>query len=193
MRSAAKLPLVEAVIPGVGVWREALLILSGSLLVALASQVAIPLPFSPVPVTGQTFAVLLVGATLGSRRGALSVLAYLVGGALWLPVFGGGAAGPARLIGPTGGYLLGFVAAAWIIGWLCERSWGRRVRTAVLAMLAGNAVIYLFGLPWLAVFVGADRVLVQGLFPFLIGDLIKLVLAALALSSGWKLSGLVGK
>jgi len=193
MQNTAKPPLAEVAIPGAGVLREALLILGGSALVALASQIAIPLPFSPVPVTGQTFAVLLVGATLGSRRGAFSLMAYLVLGTLWLPVFASGAAGPARLFGPTGGYLLGFIAAAWIVGRLCERGWDRRIATAALAMLVGNVVIYLFGLPWLALFVGADRVLALGLFPFVPGAIIKLTLATLALPTAWKFLGAIGK
>jgi biotin transport system substrate-specific component len=142
-----------------------------------------------VPLTGQTFAVLLVGALLGSRRGSLSLLAYLAEGAVGLPVFAGGSGGLARLWGPTGGYLVGFIAAARMVGWLCERGWDRRVRTAALAMLIGNGVIYLFGLPWLAHFVGAERVLALGLLPFMPGDLVKLALAALALPSGWKLLG----
>jgi len=189
----AKLTLVEIVLPGEGLWREALLVLGGSVLIALAAQVAIPLPFSPVPVTGQTFAVLLVGALLGSRRGALSLLAYLAEGAVGLPVFAGGGSGLPWLLGPTGGYLVGFVAAAFVTGWLTERGWDRRIHTTALAMLIGNGVIYLCGLPWLARFVGADRVLALGLWPFVPGDLIKLALAALALPSGWKLMAQVGR
>jgi biotin transport system substrate-specific component len=168
-------------------WQEALLILGGSLLVGLMAQVAIPLPFTPVPVTGQTFAVLLVGALYGSQRGALTVGLYLLEGALGLPVFAGGTSGLGRLLGPTGGYLIGFVAAAWIVGRLCEHGWDRRVPTAALAMLMGNAVIYLCGLPWLALFVGPERSLMAGLWPFIPGDLIKLVLAAVALPAGWRL------
>ncbi|MBO9360624.1 MAG: biotin transporter BioY [Thermoflexus sp.] len=165
------------------------LILGGSLLTALMARVAIPLPFTPVPITGQTFAVLLVGAALGSWRGGLSMVAYLLEGALGLPVFAGGAAGLARLGGPTGGYLIGFVAAAFVTGWLAERGWDRRPATTALAMLAGNAVIYLFGLPWLAGFVGGflgpKGALALGLLPFVVGDLLKLLLATIALPSAW--------
>ena len=187
MYRTTKSAIAEAAIPGQGLLREAILILSGSVLVALASQIAIPLPFSPVPITGQTFAVLLIGASLGSRRGALSMVAYIAAGALWIPVFAGGAAGPARLIGPTGGYLFGFITAAWIVGRLCERGWDRRLFSAILAMAAGMVVIYILGLTWLAFFVGAGNVLALGLLPFIPGALIKLALAALALNSGWKL------
>ncbi len=167
--------------------RDAALVVAGSLLIALAAQVAIPLPFTPVPVTGQTLAVLLIGALLGSRRGAMSVGLYLAEGALGLPVFAGGASGPARFLGPTGGYLLGFVAAAGVVGYLCERGWDRRVSTAALAMLIGNGVIYLFGLPWLAGFVGIEKVLMAGLWPFIPGDLLKVALAAGLLPAGWHL------
>ena len=178
--------LVQVLWPHVDVKRRALLVLGASLLVALAARVTIPLPFSPVPITGQTFAVLLVGALLGSRAGAAAMLAYLAEGAVGLPVFAGARGGPGVLIGPTAGYLYGFVAAAFVTGWLCERGWDRRVATAALAMLVGNAVIYLFGLPWLAFFVGPDRVLTAGLLPFIPGDLFKVVLAALALPTGWR-------
>jgi len=167
--------------------RDFMLILAGSLVVALSAQISVPLPFSPVPVTGQTFGVLLVGALLGSRSGALSLLVYLGEGALGLPVFAGGTGGLVRLAGPTGGYLLGFVAAAFLVGWLCERGWDRRLPTAAMAMLLGNAIIYLFGLPWLAHFVGSDKTLALGLLPFIPGDLSKLILAALALPGGWAL------
>jgi len=167
--------------------RDFMLILVGSLVVALSAQISVPLPFSPVPVTGQTFGVLLVGALLGSRSGALSLLVYLGEGALGLPVFAGGTGGLVRLAGPTGGYLLGFVAAAFLVGWLCERGWDRRLPTAAMAMLLGNAIIYLFSLPWLAHFVGPDKALALGLLPFIPGDLSKLILAALALPGGWAL------
>ncbi|MFQ6100710.1 MAG: biotin transporter BioY [Anaerolineae bacterium] len=166
------------------------LILCGSLFVALSAQVAIYLTFSPVPITGQTLAVLLAGALLGSRRGSLCLLAYLTEGALGLPVFAGGMAGPARLMGPTGGYLVGFVAAAYVTGLLAERGWDRRVGTTLLAMLLGNAAIYALGLLWLTVFVGIGRVLSLGLYPFIVGDLLKLALAALLLPSGWRMLGL---
>jgi biotin transport system substrate-specific component len=170
---------------------DAVLILGGSLLTALMARVEIPLPFTPVPITGQTFAVLLVGAALGSRRGALSMAVYLLEGALGLPVFAGGAAGLARLRGPTGGYLIGFIAAAFVTGWLAERGWDRRPATTALAMLTGNAVIYLFGLPWLAWFVGGflgpKGALALGLLPFVPGDLLKLLLATLAFPSVWLL------
>ena len=160
-----------------------------NLLIALSAQIAIRLPFSPVPITGQTLAVLMTGALLGSKRGVLCLLVYLVEGLAGLPVFSGGAAGLARLAGPTGGYLVGFIAAAFVTGLLAERGWDRRVETTISAMLLGNAVIYAFGLPWLALFVGVERVVALGLQPFVFGDLLKLLLAATFLPFGWKLLG----
>jgi biotin transporter BioY len=132
--------------------------------------------------------VLLTGVLLGSRRGSLSVLAYLAQGIAGLPVFApGGAPGLTRLLGPTGGYLLGFVAAAYATGLLAERGWDRKMTTALLAMLIGNAIIYAFGLPWLALFVGIEDTLPLGLYPFAGGDVLKAVLAAALLPVGWKL------
>jgi biotin transport system substrate-specific component len=163
------------------------LILGGSLLVALGAQIAVYLPFSPVPITGQTLAVLLVGALLGSRRGALSLLAYLAEGAAGMPVFANGHAGPAYMSGPTGGYLFGFVAAAFVVGWLAERGWDRHVITTSLAMVFGNLAIYTCGVIWLASFIGTEKAISLGAVPFFIGDVIKLVIAAALLPSGWKL------
>jgi biotin transport system substrate-specific component len=163
------------------------LIVGGSLLIGLCAQIKILLPFGPVPVTGQTFAVLMIGALLGSRRGGLAVLAYLIEGAAGLPVFafGGGAA---LFAGPTGGYLLGFLPAAYVTGLLAERGWDRRIGTTVLAMVIGNAVIYACGLFWLCCLMGTGtKVLTVGLYPFVPGDLLKIALAAIVLPSGWKL------
>lgn len=177
--------LAEAVWPRASLRRDLGLILGGSLVVALAAQLEIPL--WPVPLTGQTFGVLLIGALLGSRRGALSILTYLLWGALGLPVLSGGGSGLAHFAGPTAGYLFGFVVAAFLVGRLCERGWDRSVWTAGLAMVLGNIVIYLLGLAWLTNFVPWGQLLAAGLLPFLIGDLIKIILAALALPGGWKL------
>ena len=164
--------------------RDLTLVLAGSVFLALSGQVAVRLPFSPVPVTGQTLAVLLTGSVLGKRRGTLSVLLYLFEGAIGLPVFAGGTLGIARLLGPTGGYLCGFVTAAFIAGALTERGWGSRMRSALLAMVIANTVIYLAGLPWLARFVGLERVFALGMAPFLAGDLIKMAVAASVLTVG---------
>lgn len=167
---------------------EILLVLGGSLLVALSARVRIDLPFTPTPITGQTFAVLLTGAALGARRGALSLAAYLAQGALGLPVFSGGACCINVLAGPNGGYLLSYPLAAGVTGWLADRGWDRKAGTAALAMLAGNVVIYLVGLPWLAAFVGGNAV-VAGLLPFIPGDILKLILATVSLPTAWKVIG----
>ena len=167
--------------------QDILLIFTGSLFIAAMAQLRIPLPFTPVPLTGQTFAVLLAGIALGSRRGSASMLMYLVLGAIGLPVFAGSASGLAILAGPTGGYLVGFIGAAWVVGRMAEHGLDRDFRSIWLVFLAGEAVIYLFGLPWLSLFVGVQKVLVAGFLPFLPGDLVKLVAATLVLPSIWKL------
>ncbi|MFN4293301.1 MAG: biotin transporter BioY [Thermoflexales bacterium] len=165
--------------------RDAAMTLLGSWLVAALAQIVIPL--QPVPITGQTLGVLLVGAALGWRRGALALVAYVLQGAAGLPFFAGGASGAARLLGPTGGYLIGFIFAAALTGWLSERGWDRRFWSTLLAMALGNAIIYAIGIPWLAQFVGWPRALEVGLLPFLPGDAIKAALAALALPGAWAL------
>lgn len=164
---------------------NALLIVAGSVLVALSAQIAVPL--APVPITMQPFAVLLVGAALGARRGALAMALYLAEGAAGLPVFAAGGCCVTRLVGPTAGYLWSYPLAAGLVGWLAERGMDRRPLTAIVAMLAGTAVIYLIALPWLAGFVGADRVLEVGLLPFVAGDLAKVALAGGALPGTWAL------
>ncbi|GIK65137.1 MAG: biotin transporter BioY [Chloroflexota bacterium] len=170
---------------------ELLLLVGATLVIALSAQVSIRLWFTPVPITGQTFAVLLVGTLLGSKRGAVALLTYLAEGLAGMPVFANGTSGWAILSGPTGGYLVGFVAAAFVTGWLAERGWDRRVWTTALAMLIGNLVIYACGLTWLAKFVGTAHVLEAGLTPFLTGDALKIALAAGLLPGGWKLLALL--
>lgn len=166
------------------------LVVGASMFIALMAQLTFYLPFSPVPITGQTLAVLLVGALLGGARGSMAVLTYLAEGASGLPVFAGGHAGAAVIAGPTGGYLLGFVVAAYAVGWLAERGWDRRMVTTLLAMLIGNVLIYLSGLTWLSQFIGWEKVLPAGLYPFIPGDVVKIIFAALLLPSGWKLLSL---
>lgn len=167
--------------------RDLFLIIVSALFVAILAQVKIPLPFTPVPLTGQTFAVLLVGATLGSKRGAASLALYTLLGAIGLPLFAGGASGLAYMGGPTLGYLIGFVVAAYVVGLLAERGLERSVRTSLVPFAAGTLVIYLFGAGWLAVLFGAEQALALGVLPFLIGDAIKLILAAIMLPAAWKI------
>ena len=162
-------------------------ILAGTLFIAWSARVAIPLPFSPVPITGQTLAVLLMAVLLGSRRASLCAVTYLAEGAVGYPVFAQGAAGVSYLLGPTGGYLFGFVAASYVVGLLAERGWDRQYGMALAAMLIGNVIIYLFGLPWLTVFVGVERTLALGLLPFIPGDVAKLLVATALLPWGRRL------
>jgi len=175
--------LANRLLPQTRLWHDLALALAGSWLVALLSQLIIPI--QPVPITGQTFGVLLVGAALGWRKGALALLLYVLQGVAGLPFFAGGASGIARLLGPTGGYLIGFIFAAALTGSLSERGWDRRFLSTLLAMALGNAVIYLLGLPWLAQAVGWERAMAVGLLPFLPGDAPKVVLAALMLPGAW--------
>ncbi|HUV40516.1 MAG TPA: biotin transporter BioY [Sedimentisphaerales bacterium] len=162
------------------------LIVGGSVVIALSARMAVMLPFSPVPVTGQTFAVLMAGALLGSRRGSLAVITYIAQGVAGLPVFALGRAGPAVLLGPTGGYLIGFIAAAYITGILAQRGWDRRVGTTILAMVLGNCAIYMPGLVWLVILTSVGNALKMGFYPFIAGDFLKIVLAAAVLPAGWR-------
>lgn len=174
--------------PHTAAWlRDLFLITISALFVAAFAQIRIPLPFTPVPLTGQTFAVLLVGAALGSKRGAASLALYTLMGALGLPFFAGGASGLAYLSGPTLGYLVGFVAAAYVVGLLAEKGLERSVRTSLVPFLIGTLIIYIFGAGWLTILFGAEQALALGVLPFLVGDAIKIALAALALPMAWKL------
>jgi biotin transport system substrate-specific component len=180
--------LVGAVAAPLDWTRSALVVVGFSLLTALAAQMVVPLPFTPVPLTGQTFAVLLTGALLGPRLGALAMLAYLAEGAAGLPFFRGGAGGVGHFSGATAGYLLAFPAAAYVTGLLAERGWDRRFRTAAAAMALGSFVILACGWAWLALmFKGGAEAFRLGVAPFLPGDVLKIALAAAALPAGWAL------
>ena len=185
--------LAERFLPRPSMLADISLIVIGSLFVAALAQLSIPL--QPVPITGQTLAVLLVGMVLGSRRGALALAAYLGEGLAGLPVFAEAKSGIATVLGPTGGYLVGFIAAAWLVGLLAERGFDRSLFKTLVAMFAGNLVIYALGLAWLSTFpfisglIGEAGLLSLGVLPFLIGDAIKAVLAALLLPGAWKLVG----
>lgn len=174
-------------------WYRVLLAFAGSWLVAGLAQISIPLPFTPVPITGQTLGVLLVGASLGPGLGALSMGLYLLQGALGLPMFAGGSAGLSvlGLASATGGYLWGFVAASTLVGYLSRRGWDRSIRSAIGAMFLGEVVLYAIGIPWLmqAIDVPLGKALELGLAPFVIGDTIKVLLAAGLLPAGWRLAG----
>jgi len=166
--------------------KDVILVLSFSLLTALFAQASFWIGL--VPITGQTLAVLLAGLLLGSVRGALSQIVYLLVGLTGIPFWfaAGGALGAARLIGPTGGYLIGFVFVAFLVGKLAERGWDKKIKTAILAMFIGNIVIYIFGLSWLANFIPLKGLLIVGLYPFILGDALKILLAGLVLPMGWR-------
>jgi biotin transport system substrate-specific component len=166
------------------------LVVGFALLTAAAAQIRIPLPFTPVPITGQTFAVLLSGAALGSMSGAASQLLYVALGAIGLPFYAGGASGWEVVSGATGGYLIGFIAAAWVIGKLAEQQQDRKVGTAIGAFLTGNLVIYAFGIVGLmaAAEMSLTDAVANGMAPFIVGDTIKVALAAALLPTAWKLT-----
>jgi biotin transport system substrate-specific component len=171
--------------------RAALLVVGAALLTALAAQVSFLLPFTPVPVTGQTFAVLLAGTALGSRLGAASQALYVALGAAGLPFYADGEGGWQAATGATAGYLVGFVVAAAVLGMLAERRQDRTVLTAVPAMLMGTAIIYGLGAWWLSIELGvsAAKAVELGVAPFLIGDTLKLAAAGLLLPATWRLVG----
>ena len=190
MQLSSKAALIDRVVPR-SVVNDFALILSGAVLTAYAAQLVIPM--WPVPITAQTFAVLLVGSVLGATRGAISLVAYFSMGALGLPVF---SAATSLSFGPTFGYLIGFVAAASVVGWLSERGWHKSVPGVLASFAIANAIIYLFGLPWLAFVLGNlgvanDLVAVAaaGFVPFIIGDVLKMILAAAVLPLAWKFLG----
>ncbi len=224
--------LIDVALPGKGVLRDIALIVGFSLLVAAFAQIAVNLPFTTVPLTGQTLAVLLTGGALGAWRGAASLGLYAVWGTIGIPVFAPptavlqgqlvhfifpwqGLADPVWAI-TSGGYIVGFIAAAYVVGWLAERGWDRG-RYVPVAMLAGNVLLYIPGLLWLGFVISSgllndtlaaqfglesfdlaeaipgattlDKTLVGGLYPFIVGDLIKLYIAAVALPGAWALIG----
>ena len=166
------------------------LVVGFALLTAAAAQVRIPLPFTPVPITGQTFAVLLSGAALGSTSGAASQLLYVALGAVGLPFYAGGTGGWEVVSGATGGYLVGFIVAAWVVGKLAEQHQDRQVGTALGAFLTGNLVIYAFGVVGLmaATEMSLADAVTNGMAPFIIGDTIKVALAAALLPAAWRLT-----
>jgi biotin transport system substrate-specific component len=169
--------------------RSVALVVAFSLLTALSAQVVIPLPWTPVPITGQTFAVLLTGALLGSRLGALAMIAYLVEGACGLPFFRSGQGGLHYLLfSPTAGYLFSYPLAAFLTGWLAGRwGWDKKYLTAAAAMALGSIVILLCGWSWLALFYAPTAIDAwrAGVAPFLAGDVVKIALAAAVLPTGW--------
>ncbi len=157
---------------------NALFVLGASALIAIAAQIAINVPFSPVPLTLQPVAVLFVGATLGARRGAAAAALYLLEGVIGMPVFAQAHGGAIWLAGATGGYLLSYPAAAWLAGWFSERGWGSTTLRAVAGMLAALAVVYAGGWSWLAILAGPRAAFTMGIVPFVVADIVKISIAA---------------
>ncbi len=171
--------------------RDAVLVLAGTALIAICAKIQVPM--WPVPMTMQTWAILLIGAAYGWRLGGVTVIAYLLEGIAGLPVFAGAGAGPAYMAGTTGGYLVGFVVSAVLVGWLAERGWDRTVSRLVAALLLASIMPFVFGVAWLAYLLSLNpeiqspiqAALQGGLVPFIPGMFLKLALAAAVLKAGW--------
>jgi biotin transport system substrate-specific component len=163
-----------------GLVRDVLLIVGYAVLVGLSAQVVVRLPFTPVPITGQTFGVLAGAMALGWRRSALGMVLYLAAGVIGVPWFAGGSGGWSMLLAPSFGYIIGYIPAGALVGRLAEHGFDRRPWLALVAIVAGEAIIYAFGLPWLAfaIHTGPATTLALGLTPFLVGDALKAALAA---------------
>ncbi len=183
MAQSASSVLIDQFTPQRAAARDVLSVVGFTLLTALLAQVRIPLPFTPVPLTGQTFAVLLAGAVLGAGRGFSSQVLYLALGAMGMPVFAGGASGAAYLAGPTAGYLWSFPAAAGLLGWLVERGASRAIWKLALALFAADILILASGTAWLAVLYQqpAGVVLRWGVFPFIVSNVVKVAAVGLTL------------
>ncbi len=179
--------LTQALLPTATFGRKALLVLAGSALISLGAQITVPM--WPVPMTLQTLAIALVGLTYGSRLAALTVLAYLAEGAAGLPVFAGGAGGLVHLMGPTAGFLWGFVPMAWLTGLLVEKGLDRGVLRLFLAASIPNLLLYIPGVWWLSQIVGKPFgwAVEKGMLPFILGDMVKCAIAALIVSGTWKI------
>ncbi len=165
-------------------FRATVLALVGTFLLAVSAQLAVPM--WPVPMTMQTFAVTVIGAAYGWRLGGATVALYLAQGAMGLPVFSGGIA-TAALVGPTAGYIYGFVAAAVLVGFMVEKGWGKTILKSTVAMTLGTAVMFAGGISWLSTLIGFDAALVSGFYPFIAGGIVKIALAVAVLPMAWKL------
>jgi len=183
----ASAPLASALWPATGsaaLVRNAALALAGSLLLWLSAKIQVP--FWPVPMTMQTYAIMVIGAAYGWRLGGATVLLYLAQGFAGLPVFAGPAAGPAYFAGPTAGYLVGFVASAVFIGWVAERGWARSLPRMAVAMTVGHLLILGLGVAWLSALVGVENAVAAGLTPFWAATVLKTALAAATLPLAWR-------
>lgn len=182
-------PLRLVLIPRTSALTNVTLVVGGTAFMSLMAQVAIPVPGSPVPITGQTLGVLLIGTTYGATLGFATIAAYVALGLLGAPILAQGAHGFAKLAGPTGGYLVGMVLAALLVGALANRRWDVHLRTSFGQMLIGELLIFAPGLIWLKIYTGASWswTLAAGLTPFIVGEIIKIGLAGFALPSAWSL------
>jgi len=156
---------------------------AASILLALLARLSIPVPFSPVPITGQTFGVLFLGGLLGRRLATLSIIIYIFEGMIGMPVFAGGSLGPLYLLGPTGGYILGFIPSAYLVGYLSENGWNRNVLLTSISMVIGTFLIFLFGVSWLSFTAGLNTAILIGFIPFLPGAVVKIALATVIVYS----------
>ncbi|QOR70900.1 biotin transporter BioY [Ruania alkalisoli] len=189
MTIAAAAPRDYLVRPWAGTWVRDLALIGGAVaLTALLAQVSIPVPGSPVPVTGQTLAVVLVGATMGLRRGVAAMGAYVLLGGLGLPIYSDGAGGVAVVVGPTGGYLLGFILAAAVMGHLAERGWDRTPLRTLALGLTGQVLVFAVGVPWLALVAGfaPAEAIAAGFTPFIVGGLVKGAIAGMLIPAAWR-------
>lgn len=186
--SISTISLRNAIFPRSTALNNALFVTMGTLFIAGLAQIALPVPGSPVPVTGQTLGVLLIGTSYGSLLGLSTLLTYLLVGLAGAPVFANGGHGLSRLTGATGGYLVGMVVASLVVGLLAGRAWDQRLRTALPTMLLGDGIIFSFGLFWLHEFTGKNWswTLAAGFTPFIIGEVLKIAIAGTSLPIVWR-------
>jgi len=176
---AAKNPSIK-----IHAWvKDLFTVIGASLIISLFAHVSIPLPFTPVPLALQSSVILFMGAYLGSRRGTLAVLLFIIEGIIGLPVFAGGKAGMMVLFGTTGGYIIGYAVAAFLVGWIMERAKERTVKRSFIAVALGSLAIYLFGWAWLSLLIGAKSAFLLGVCPFVVGDFLKAILAVKGLKA----------
>ena len=181
--SATHPTLLNTLAPGNSLIRTAGFAIAGSLLLALSAKAQVP--FWPVPMTMQSLVIMMLGMAYGSRLAVATVLLYLAEGLAGLPVFAGTGAGFAYMTGPTAGYLVGFVAAAGLIGWLAERGWDRSPVKALIAMSVGHVLLFVPGVAWLAVLFGTEKAIAVGLTPFIAASLLKTALGAALMHASW--------
>jgi biotin transporter BioY len=169
-----------------GIVYDFVLVITLSLLVGISAKIKIFLPFTPVPITFQTFSVLFFSVLLGSKKSLYMILTYILEGIIGLPVFSKGG-GVEYFLGPTGGYIIGFLVAGYVVGFLAEKGFDKNFFTTLLTMVIGNIIIYFFGIIWLSKFVGGiTNAIILGVVPFIIGDSIKIFLSGIFLPLGWK-------